>query len=104
LACPIEANIRRFDKLLDYLAGRQADFRVMTLRDFWQAYEKDPQAYLRPVPDRLPEVGYWLTLYRSAVRFNHGWMNVVFLLGNVLAWLGLLAALVWGVRRLRVAA
>jgi len=104
VACPIEANIRRFDKLLNYLAGRPADFRVMTLRDFWQAYEKDPQAYLRPAPDRLPEVGYWLTLYRSAVRFNHGWMNVVFLVGNVLAWLGLLAALVWGVRRLRVAA
>ncbi|MBL8201850.1 MAG: hypothetical protein JNK40_12855 [Chromatiales bacterium] len=101
VACPIEANIERFDALLDYLVGRQDRFRVMTMRDFWEAYEKDPRAYLLAPPARLPEVGYGLTLYRSVVRFNQGWMNVAFLLGNVVAALLLLATLFWGARRLR---
>lgn len=101
VACPIEANIARFDALLDYLDRRQDRFRVMTLREFWEAYQQDPQAYLRAPPARLPEVGYWLTLYRSLERFNQGWMNVAFLLGNLVAWLVLLATLVWSARRWR---
>lgn len=101
IACPIQENIERFDALLEYIARHPDRFQVMTVRDFWAAYQRDPQAYLGAPSSRLPEISYWLTLRRSLVRFNHGWMNVVFLLGNLLVVVVFLAIAFWGARRFR---
>jgi len=99
VACPIPANVERFEGLLEYISGHPDRFQLMTMAEFWAAYRENPRAYLAPPPERMPEVNYGLTLYRSLVRFNHGWMNVVFLLGNLLLLLALLVALGWGARR-----
>jgi len=100
-ACPVPENIERFDALLGYLAARPERFSVLTMTEFWSRYQRDPAAFTSAVTDDLPRVSYWLVLRRSVERFNRGWMNVAFLLGNVAAALTLLAGLAWAVMRLR---
>ena len=98
-ACPVPANIERFEALLSYLASRPDRFRVETMAGFWSLYQQEPSAYTRPVAAGLPRVSYWLVLRRSVERFNHGWMNVAFLLGNLAAALVVLAGLAWAALR-----
>ncbi|MBI5618891.1 MAG: hypothetical protein HY943_21660 [Gammaproteobacteria bacterium] len=90
--CPAQASIDRFAKLLDYLKARP-DVKVVTVSALWDAYRKDP-TILTGGSGHVPETGYWLTLRRSAERFDEGWSNRLFLLGNLFACLAILGVAV----------
>lgn len=87
--CPATRNIERFDKLLTFIQ-QSPGLRAMTMRDFWDAYQKNPAAYAGS--GAIPEIGYWLTLYRSIERFDEGGKNMLFLLANAAALLMLIIA------------
>ncbi|MDP2325174.1 MAG: polysaccharide deacetylase family protein [Gammaproteobacteria bacterium] len=99
LVCPVPKHVERFDALLGSIARQPERFTVMTMREFWAAYERNPQAYLLPPSGKMPTVSYWLVLRRSLARFDQGWMNVAFLFANLVAAVALLLAAAWGVRR-----
>jgi hypothetical protein len=79
-SCPIQQNLDRFDDFLSYV-GSVPEVEVITINDFWQQYMLNREAFVGS--GIVPETGYFLTLYRSIVRFNQGINNRVFVGINV---------------------
>jgi hypothetical protein len=98
VACPVEKHIERFDALLGNIARRPELFQVMTMPEFWEAYQRDPQAYLK-APRAMPTVTYWMVFRRSVERLDQGWLNVAFVVANVAAVVMFLVGMAWTVRR-----
>ena len=94
-ACPHRENIENFANLLDYVAS-EPRIRVLTLREFAKEYPNEPDKFTGT--GAMPVTGYFLTLYRSVLRFNEGWKNRIFAganLGLALVVLAAFATLAW---------
>ena len=78
--CPLKDNAEKFKRFLDYLAGR-ADIEVITVRQFWKRYQKQPESFVGSGFE--PQTGYAYAVYRSFARFNHGLEYRLFALTNV---------------------
>lgn len=86
-ACPHTRKISRFEALLQHIKV-SPDLRVMTVLDYWESQPEVGDA-ANTLPS-MPEVGYWLTLYRAFVRIDEGGMNAAFALANLAVLVGLL--------------
>ena len=96
--CPQTRTIERFEGLLQHIS-ESPEFQAMTFKEFWAGSSPATESGDGEAP--IPEVGYWITLYRAVARFNEGGMNAAFATANGLALIALLLFVLWGYRSLR---
>ncbi|HUT35662.1 MAG TPA: polysaccharide deacetylase family protein [Planctomycetota bacterium] len=89
---PAEAECRKLERFLDYIATR-GDVEVVTVREVARRIEGEPA--LLAGPDLEATAGVFRTWRRSCERFGAGWKSKAFALGLPLG-LAALAALVIG--------
>lgn len=90
---PAEAECRKLERFLDYVAGR-GDVEAVTFRELAPRLEAEPA--LLAGPELAVAAGVWRTWRRSCERFGAGWKNKALALGLPIG-LAALAALAAGV-------
>jgi len=96
-SCPINENIQRFDKLLKYIA-KDEQMDIITMAEFAELYEKNPEQFIGS--GFIPETGYLMTLYRSFIRLNQGWKNIVFFSANLAALIAIVIVTIIIIKRI----
>lgn len=93
---PAPAELAKFERFLDHLAGR-SDVEVVTFADLAARLEAEPG--LLEGPDFLPNAGIRRTWLRSCERFGTSWKNKAFAIGFPAALTAAAAALLYWVMR-----
>lgn len=86
-------NIHEFDAVLNMLEHDRR-FKVVTVRDLWKIFLKDPQALQGP--SFIPYTGVWMTYKRSwAHFFGHGIKNKIFALAPIVVAIIVILVIAW---------